>query len=390
MKRFASPRVALFVLLLAAFGAAVVSAQRTPTAAAAMTAAATQWLDSLNAEQRKQATYPLESDEYLRWNFIPTEAFPRNGVRLKDMTEAQQKLAHALLRSGLSDRGYQTYTAIIALEDILRVVEGARAGGAPGGAAPPAGAPAAGAPGAAPGGARGGRGGGGFVRDPGVYFFTVFGQPSATGNWGWRVEGHHISLHFAVSKGAVVASTPSFAGSNPAEVRDGAEKGKRVLANLEDTGRALVMALDDKQRATAIINQTAPNEILTNNTLNISPLTPDGLKYPAMTPAQRDLLMKVIDAYAGLMTPDVAAQRMAKLKAGGLENIGFAWAGPVERGALHYYRVQGPTFLIEFDNTQNQGNHVHSIWRDFNGDFGRDVLREHIKTAHLGIGTPAL
>ena len=385
MKRFASPRVALFVLVLAAFGAVVVSAQRTPTAAAAMTTAATQWLDSLSAEQRKQATYPLESDEYLRWNFIPTEAFPRNGVRLKDMTDAQQKLAHALLRSGLSDRGYQTYTAIIALEDILRVVEGARAGGAPGGAAPPAGAPAAGAPG----GARGGRGGG-FVRDPGVYFFTVFGQPSATGNWGWRVEGHHISLHFAVSKGVVASSTPSFAGSNPAEVRDGAEKGKRVLANLEDTGRALVMALDDKQRGTAIINQTAPTEIVTNNTLNISPLSPDGLKYSAMTPAQRDLLMKVIDAYAGLMTPDVAAQRMARLKAGGLDNIGFAWAGPVERGALHYYRVQGPTFLIEFDNTQNQGNHVHSVWRDFNGDFGRDVLREHIKTAHVNAATPSL
>jgi hypothetical protein len=374
MKRFVSPRVVLFALVLAALGAVVVSAQRTPTAAASMTTAATRFLESLSAEQRKQATYPLESEEYLRWNFIPTEAFPRNGLRLKDMTDAQQKLAHELLKSGLSDRGYQTYTAIIALEDILRVVEGARAGGAPAGAAPG---------GAAPGGARGG-GRGGFVRDPTVYFFTVFGQPSATGNWGWRVEGHHISLHFAVSKGGVIASTPSFAGSNPAEVRDGAEKGKRVLANLEDTGRALVMALDDKQRTTAIINATAPTEIVTNNTLDIKPLSPDGLKYSAMAPAQRDLLMKVIDAYAGLMTPDVAAQRMAKIKSAGFDNIGFAWAGPVERGALHYYRVQGPTFLIEFDNTQNQGNHVHSIWRDFNGDFGRDVLREHIKAAHLG------
>ena len=173
----------------------------------------------------------------------------------------------------MSDRGYQTYTAIIALEDILRVVEGAARAGA---AAP--GAAAQGAPG-------GGRGGGrgGFNRDPSVYFFTVFGQPSATGNWGWRVEGHHISLHFAVSKGAVVASTPSFAGSNPAEVRDGAEKGKRVLAHLEDTGRTLVMALDEKQRATAIINTTAPNEIVTNNQLDIKPLSPDGLKVSAMT-----------------------------------------------------------------------------------------------------------
>ena len=371
MKRFLSPRVVLVVLVLAVFAAVAVSAQRA-TPAAAMTAAATRFLESLNAEQRKQATYPLESDEYLRWNFIPTEAFPRNGLRLKDMTEAQQKFAHDLLKSGLSDRGYQTYTSIIALEDILRVVESAQAAPARGGA---------------PGG--GGRGGGrgGFGRDPSVYFFTVFGQPSATGSWGWRVEGHHVSLHFAVSKGAVIASTPSFAGSNPAEVRDGAEKGKRVLAQLEDTGRALVMALDDKQRATAIINTTAPNEIVTNNQLDIKPLSPDGLKVSAMTAPQRQLLMNVIDAYAGLMAPDIAAQRMAKIKTGGIENIGFAWAGPMERGALHYYRVQGPSFLIEFDNTQNNGNHVHSIWRDFNGDFGRDLLREHIKTAHLGIGS---
>ena len=396
MKRFVSPRTAVIALVLAAFGGVIASAQRTPTTAAAMSTAATRFLDSLTAEQRKQATYPLGSEEYLRWNFIPTEAFPRNGVRLKDMTEAQRKLAHDLLKSGLSDRGYQTYTAIIALEDILRVVEGARGGGAPGaapGGAAPAAAPGGGAPaaaqgGAAPGGARGGgRGGGNFVRDPTVYFFTVFGQPSTTGNWGWRVEGHHISLHFAVSNG-VIASTPSFAGSNPAEVRDGAEKGKRVLANLEDTARALVMALDEKQRATAIFNQTAPTEIVTNNTLNISPLSPDGLRASAMTPAQRDLLSKVIDAYAGVMTPDVATQRMAKMKAAGMDNIGFAWAGPVERGAQHYYRVQGPTFLIEFDNSQNGGNHVHSVWRDFNGDFGRDLLREHIKTAHLDSGGP--
>ena len=390
MKRFASPRLALLVMVLAVFGAVVASAQRTPTAAVAMTTAATRFLDALDAEQRKQATYPLESEEYLRWNFIPTEAFPRNGVTLGAMNETQRKLAHDLLRSGLSLRGYETYTAIIALEDILRVVEGARAGGgrpggggaAPGGAAPGGAAPA----GAAPAGAARGGGRGGFERDPNKYFFTVFGQPSATGNWGWRVEGHHISLHFLVAKGTVAASTPSFAGSNPAEVRDGPEKGKRVLASLEDPGRALVMALDDKQRAMAIINTTAPSEIVTNNTLDIKPLSPDGLKASAMTAAQRDLLTKVIDAYAGLMAPDVAAQRMAKIKSAGFENIAFAWAGPVERGALHYYRVQGPTFLIEFDNTQNQGNHVHSIWRDFNGDFGRDLLREHIKTAHLATG----
>jgi hypothetical protein len=196
------------------------------------------------------------------------------------------------------------------------------------------------------------------------------------------VEGHHVSLHFSVVNGTAIASTPSFAGSNPAEVQDGAEKGKRVLGQQEDAGRALVTALDATQRTTAVFNATAPNEIVTTNKLDINPLEPAGLKASAMTAAQRDLLMKVLDAYAGLMTSDVASDRLAKIKTAGIENVTFAWAGPLERGQRHYYRVQGPTFLIEFDNTQNNGNHVHSIWRDFKGDFGRDLLREHIKTAH--------
>ena len=356
MTRFVSARAVLMAAILAVFTVIVVSAQRTPTAAAAMTTAATRFLDSLTADQKKQATYPLGSEEYLHWNFIPDEAFPRNGLPFKAMTEPQRKLAQDLLKSGLSDRGYQTYAAIIELENILRAIEGGRGDGR----------------------------GQAMARDPSAYRFTVFGQPAATGNWGWRIEGHHVSLHFLVANGQVAASTPSFAGSNPAEVRDGPEKGKRILAALEDSARTLVMALDDKQRATAIINTAAPNEIVTQNRLDISPLAPDGLRAAAMTSAQRDLLTRVLDAYAGLMAPDIAAQRMARIRTAGIEKIGFAWAGPVERGQKHYYRVQGPSFLIEFDNTQNDGNHIHSVWRDFNGDFGRDLLREHIKTAHAG------
>ena len=140
-------------------------------------------------------------------------------------------------------------------------------------------------------------------------------------------------------------------------------------------------ALDEAQRKTAIFNAVALNDIVTGNALDIKPLSPEGVKVSAMTAAQRDLLMKILDAYAGLMTADIAADRMAKVKKAGIENIGFAWAGSIERGQKHYYRVQGPTFLIEFDNSQNDGNHVHSIWRDFNGDFGRDLLRDHLKTA---------
>jgi hypothetical protein len=263
------------------------------------------------------------------------------------MTEPQRKLAHALLQTGLSNRGYLTYTQIMALEDVLKVIE----------------QPAR------------------FERDRDKYFFSVFGTPADKGAWAWRVEGHHISLHFTMLDGKAIAN-PTFAGTNPAEVRDGAEKGKRVLALQEDTGRALLMSLDAAQKTTATINAVAPNEIVTTNQLDIMPLAPEGLKFARMTAAQRDGLMRVIESYTGLMTDDIAADRMAKIKAAGIENVAFAWAGPVERGQKHYYRVQGPTFLIEFDNTQNDGNHVHSIWRDFKDDFGRDLLREHVRASH--------
>jgi len=336
--------VLALTLLCALVAGVIVQAQRATTT---MLSAANVFLASLTPEQKKQATFAYDADERMHWNFIPDEAFPRNGLPIKDMTEPQRKLAMALLQSGLSARGYQTYTSIMALENILRAIEGGQR----------------------------------FKRDPEAHRFSIFGTPDAKGTWGWRVEGHHISLHFTVANGTTIASTPSFAGTNPAEVRDGAEKGKRVLALQEDTGRSLVMALDATQRTTAVFNTTAPGEIVTNNTLNINPLLPDGLKVSAMTPAQRALLMQVIDAYAGMMTPDVAADRLAKIKAAGIENVGFAWAGPLERGQKHYYRVQGPTFLIEFDNTQNDGNHVHSIWRDFKGDFGRDLLREHLQAS---------
>jgi hypothetical protein len=345
MSRFLTPRMMVAVTLMGALAAgAALSAQR---ASANMVTAANRFLQALTPEQRTQATFAFDAAERMRWNFIPDEMFPRNGLPIKTMTAAQRTAAHELLKTGLSERGYMTYTQIMELEKILQVVE-----------QPPR-----------------------FARDHEAYRFSVFGTPAAQGTWGWRVEGHHVSLHFSVVNGAV-AGSPTFAGSNPAEVRDGANKGRRVLGTLEDTARTLVMALDATQRATATLAAEAPNEIVTENTLDINPLNPAGLKVSAMNTSQRDAMMKLIDAYAGLMTPDVAADRLAKIKAAGVENVTFAWAGPVERGKKHYYRVQGPTFLIEFDNTQNEGNHVHSVWRDFKGDFGRDLLREHVRASH--------
>jgi hypothetical protein len=217
-------------------------------------------------------------------------------------------------------------------------------------------------------------------RDPEKYFFSIFGTPSATDTWGWRVEGHHISLHFTVVNGTLVASSPSFFGSNPAEVREGPKKGLRILGAEEDAARALLQSLDPAQRAKAILDATAPGDMVTMATVDIKPLSPSGLGADAMTAAQRDLLMKLLDVYIGKMAADIAEDRLARVRKAGVEKIGFAWAGETERGKKHYYRIQGPTFLVEYDNTQNDGNHIHSVWRDFNGDFGRDLLREHLKS----------
>jgi hypothetical protein len=344
MTRLISRRVMLALGILAALGGAIAHAQRS-SSSAAMATAAEKFLASLTPEQRQQATFAFDSAERMRWHFVPQ--FERNGLMVKAMTEPQRKLAHELLKTGLSDRGYTTYTQIMQLENILRAVEK----------------------------------GSGPTRDPEGYRFSVFGTPSPKGTWAWRVEFHHVSLHYTVVNGTAIASTPSFAGANPAEVRDGPQKGQRTLGTLEDTARALVNGFDAAQRKTAIFTDVALNDIITGNELDINPLSPAGLKASAMTAAQRDQLMKVLDAYAGLMAPDIASDRLAKVKIAGVENIAFAWAGSTDRGQKHYYRVQGPTFLIEFDNTQNDGNHVHSVWRDFRGDFGRDLLRDHLRTS---------
>ena len=157
---------------------------------------------------------------------------------------------------------------------------------------------------------------------------------------------------------------------------------RTLLAPLEDLGRAMVMALDPGQRKSAIYEGVAPGDILTTNKNDIAPLPAAGVAASAMTADQRAALMRLVEAYTSIVADDLAADRMAKLKAAGLEKITFAWAGPVEKGAKHYYRVQGPTFLIEYDNTQNNARHPHVVWRDLRGDFGEDLLAAHLRSAH--------
>jgi len=319
--------------------------QATAVAAAEMAAAANAFLESLSPDLRADAEFPFQDAERTRWHFIPEEMHARQGAKIREMNEAQREAAHALLRSGLSDGGYATAAAVIQLEDILSILEGPD---------------------------------GRFERDSELYYFSVFGAPGTAGAWGWRAEGHHLSLHFTVVEGAWVATAPAFLGSNPAEVREGPSMGMRVLAEREDVARQLFTSLDDAQRSVALISVDAPNDIVTGAELEIDPLTPVGIAAAALRPDQRDLLMNLVEVYAGLWRNDLAEIRMEALRQVNVDDISFAWAGSGEVGARHYYRVQSPGFLIEYDNTQNDANHVHSVWRDWDGDFGEDILREHL------------
>ncbi len=308
-----------------------------------MAAAASAWLQSLDPAQRAQAVFAVGDSERENWNYVP---LARKGVKLGDMTDAQRAHARQLLAAGLSQRGQLQVEAIIALENVLFAMSGAA------------------------------------HRDARLYFFTVFGAPGSTAPWGWRVEGHHLSINFTLAAGRVSA-TPLFFGANPAEVRiDHAQKGRRALAAEEDLGRALMRSFSTDQRKTAMISDQAPEEIITDNAREVKPSPPAGLAYARMTPVQQALLRDLVDVYAGRLRQEVAKPTIEKMAAGGWDAVHFAWAGGLDPGEGHYYRIQGPTFLIEYDNTQNRANHIHTVWRDFTDDFGRDLLSEHYRRDH--------
>lgn len=315
-----------------------------------LAAAASAFVSTLDAAQRAKVQLPFDSEERLNWFYIPKD---REGLTLKQMSPSQQKAALHLIETGLSQKGYSKAEAIRALDLVLAAIEKDPV-----------------------------------RRDPEKYYLTVFGEPSPAGAWGMRWEGHHVSLHWTLVKGQAIATSPQFFGSNPAEVRDGATKGTRVLHAEEDMGRALVTALTAEQRAVAVVSPTAPADILTTNTRKAAIQENTGLAYADMTSGQRGLLLALIEEYASTHPKAQAAERVAKLKKAGLDGVKFAWMGGIEKGALHYYRVQGPTFLIEYDCVQNEGNHIHAVWRDFDGDFGLDVLEQHYKKSAHHHGKP--
>lgn len=311
-----------------------------------MVDAAGKFLGALSAGQRQEATYALTDAERENWNFVP---IARHGLPIKRMEPAQRALAISLLRTGLGVRGMARAEAIMSMELVLKELEKDT---------PP------------------GR------RDPELYFVTIFGEPSATRSWGWRFEGHHLSFNFTLVDGKHVFFAPSFIGSNPGEVRQGARKGERVLAEEEDRGLALVNSLDDTQRKAAIFAADALKEIVTTNKKRIDPLSPVGLAARDLKPAQREELAALIQLYLSRWRPELAEATFAQITQAGLDRVTFAWAGGLARGKASYYRIQGPTFLIEFDNYQNEANHIHTTFREFKGDFGHDLLAEHLAKEH--------
>jgi hypothetical protein len=336
-------RLLLALLLAAALAGVAYVSQAPESAGAKMTAAATKFLDSLGDDQRQKAVFDFDSKERVNWQFVPREDArkqpTRKGLRLEEMNEAQKQAALDLLRAGTSRDGYAKATTIMSLESILRELEMGK----------------------------------GPTRNPGWYFFTVFGKPSREGKWGWRVEGHHLSLNFTLDRDQVVSATPAFFGANPATVMAGERKGLRTLPQADDLARELLNALDPEQRAVALQRKEFGEPKAGQVEADVG--EPKGLAGAKMNDRQRDLLWKLIVAYADRMPPDIAEAQLKEAREAGLDKIYFAYAGGADPGEPHTYRVHGPGFVIEFLNVQkdsagNPANHIHSVWRNLKGDFG--------------------
>jgi hypothetical protein len=332
-------------LLLVAASTLLAQEKSHPSAAAAkrMREAAERLFATVPQATLQKMQRAFDDSDRLDWHYTPRS---RNGAALKNLDARGREAVHALLRQALSAVGYRKLTNIIELELVLREIETF-----------------------------------GLMRDPERYHVTFYGAPNAAKPWGWRFEGHHLSLNFTLAGDRLAVDAPSFFGANPARVAKGKHAGLRVLGPEEDEARALLAQLDEAQRREALFEARTYGEIVSRNAEKVDPLAPVGLPAAKLNEIQRVQLLKLIEVYANNFEPGLAAARMARVREGGIENIRFGWAGPTERGKPHYYRVQGPLFLIEYDCSQNDGNHIHTVWRDFNGDFGRDLLRQHYQSA---------
>ena len=342
---FGVSAAALILCLMSAFA----HSQQQIELTGEMISATNDFIASLNERQRDSALFDFDDDERSNWFFTPVD---RQGVPYKAMNEEQRAAARRLLRVFLSVDGFAKTEDVRSLESVLAEIEV----------------------------------NGRFDRDPELYFFSIFGRPDMESPWALRYEGHHLAFNWTFAGGAGIASTPQFLGSNPAEVRSGARMGTRVLHREEDLARELVTSLSDEQKSDAIMEVSVPRDILTGNEQLVAPLEDSGVAWGDLSVAQREKLMELVREVAVVQALPLAHARLDNIEQAGKEGIRFLWIGGLERGDAHYYRVQGPTFLIEYDNTQNNANHIHLVWRDFAGDFGRDLIRMHYDAVAAAYG----
>ena len=317
-------------------------------AADRMANAAAIFLATLRTDQRGQTVFEFESEERYNWHYTPKF---RNGLPSGDMGKLQLEKAEELMAGSLSRTGFVKANTIIRHELILASVEK-------------------------------NDGVDRFDRDPGLYFFSVFGTPGGDSPWGWRVDGHHLSLNFTAVGGSIVSVTPSFFGANPAEVMSGPEKGLRILHEEEDFGRKLYLSMNPEQRNRAEIYPTAPPDLITRASRRVEIAEPVGLPAELMSATQRQSLMSLLKVYIDREPSTIAARSLKRVEEDGVGNIYFGWAGSQYRNQAHYYRIHGPSIFVEYDNTQNRANHIHSVWRDIRDDFGLDILRIHYERHH--------
>lgn len=312
--------------------------------------AANSFINSLSSKQKTIALYPFESDERYAFHFFPIP--DRKGISFDQLTSEQLKAANALIETCLSEQTVKKTKDIIGLEVVLKSIENRKPED--------------------------------HYRDPGKYFITLFGIPGEKTIWGWRLEGHHISFSFSVDKLQLVSGTPGFLGANPAIVRDGPLKGKQVLKDETNKGFALLHSFSNVQLKKAIVQTDAPADILTFNNRKANIENAQGISYAELTPIQQQHLLQMIDLYVHRYTKIFAENMLKEIQEAGLDKLQFAWAGKTENeiGKPHYYRIHGPTIIIEYDNTQNNGNHVHTVVRDLKRDFGGDLLLQHYKAKH--------
>ena len=311
---------------------------------AAMAAAAVAWLNALPPDARRRAVFGMSDKERENWHYVPRH---REGVPFKEMLASARTAAHELMKASLSGMGYGKAVNIFRLEEVLRRLETF-----------------------------------GLMRDPDNYAFTVFGAPGPSAPWGWRLEGHHLSLNFALVPGKPVAMTPAFFGANPAQVPSGPERGLRVLAAEQDMARGLVQGLSETQRARTVIAAQSLGDIVSGPGRTDSLAAPTGLALADMSGDQRAQALRLVEEYARNMRAELAEQELSRMRQADPLLIRFAWAGPIEPGKAHYYRLHGPTLLIEYDNSQNDANHIHSVWHDPRRDFGLDLLKAHYDHGH--------